>query len=215
MALTTTDLNMAMTTNIICQTEMFDENYLVDAKLFHNIINKMPSGEIEITFKEKNLEIKNGKSKFNINTLGEPSEFPNFKTELNNIETITLPGEIFKEIVAKTIPFTSKDETRPILNGVLFEFKNNEVKGVSLDGYRLAHYIAEIDNDIEKNIVVPSETLLNISNVVEGDVFISFDKDRIKSLKFETGNTIIYTRILEGQFLNYKGILKVNNAKIQ
>ena len=215
MAITGTDLNMAITTNLICQTEMFDEEYIVDAKLFHDIINKMPSGNIEISLLEegKKLKIKSDKSKFDITTLGKPSEFPNFKTEIENTETISLPGNTFREIVQKTVPFSTEDETRPILMGVLFEFTKDQVKGISLDGYRLSHYITEIENEIEKDLVVQSDVLLNVSKTAGENIKISFDKEETKSIKFETDNTVIYSRVLEGQFLDYKSILTPNNAK--
>lgn len=214
MAITGTDLKMAITTNLICQTEMFSEKYVVDAKLFHDIISKMPSGNIEISLLEegKILEIKGGKSKFNITTLGEPAEFPSFKTEIENTESISLPGNTFREIVRKTVPFSTEDETRPILTGVLFEFTKNKARAVSLDGYRLSHYIAEIENEIEKELVVESDVLVNVSRIAGENVMITFDKEETKSIKFKTGETIIYSRVLEGQFLDYKSILTPTNA---
>lgn len=214
MAITGTDLKMAITTNLICQTEMFSEKYVVDARLFHDIISKMPSGNIEISLLEegKILGIKGGKSKFNITTLGEPAEFPSFKTEIENTESISLPGNTFREIVRKTVPFSTEDETRPILTGVLFEFTKNKARAVSLDGYRLSHYIAEIENEIEKELVVESDVLVNVSRIAGENVMITFDKEETKSIKFKTGETIIYSRVLEGQFLDYKSILTPTNA---
>lgn len=215
MSITGTDLNMAITTNLICQTEMFDEKYVIDARLFHDIINKMPSGDIKISLLEegKKIAIKGGKSNFNITTLGEPAEFPNFKTEIKNTESISLSGGTFREIVKKTVPFSTEDETRPVLMGVLFEFTTNEVRAVSLDGYRLSHYIAKVENKIEKKFVIKSDVLVNVSKTVGENVKVTFNKEEVKSIKFETDDTIIYSRTLEGQFLDYKSILIPNNAK--
>lgn len=215
MSITATDLSMAITTNLACETEMIEENYVINAKLFNDIINKMPSGDIEITILEegKKIEIKGGKSKFKIATLGKSTDYPSFKAEIENEVTISIAGDKFKEVVRRTVPFTAEDETRPILTGIRLEFNKNTLKGISLDGYRLSHYVENIENEIEKEVVIQSDVLVHVSRITGEDIKISFDKDEVKNVKFETGNKVIYARILEGQFLNYKDLIKINNVK--
>lgn len=214
LSITATDLNIAITTHIPCQTEMFKETYVVDAKLFTNIISKMPEENIEITLKEKAIEIKSGNSKFNINILGQAEEYPslNTLTEIKDITKMTLKADTFKEIVKRTYPFVREDHVRPELNGIKFEISNKILKTVSLDGYRLSYFVSEIDDEIDGEIIIPAKVLENSVKAISGEnVIISFNKEINKCIKIESEDAIIYSRTLEGKFLDFKSLLQVEN----
>lgn len=213
MKITATNLELAISVNLVCETEMFGEKYVVDAKIFHDIINKLNGSEITLQYnkEEESLQINSGKSKFNIKTMI-ADEFPEFNVGLNDkYNSVIIEGHIFEELIKKTVPFTSNDEARPILQGVLVELNKNQIKAVSLDGYRLSYSANKIENDVETNLVINSNVLSNIAKSIEGDVEINFSDD-VNNLRFITGNTTLYTRILEGNYIKYQDILKPNNS---
>lgn len=219
MTLTATDLQLTISTEVECQTEMFEETFVVDAKVFYGIISKLPEDNIEIKLLEegKYIEIKSGKSKFKILVHGQPYEFPDCNIKLDNPINISLDTETFKDLVTKTTPFTSEDQTRPILSGVLFEIDKEKIVCVALDGYRLGYYITEVETNISNNVqvIIPANVLTNFAKIITGgdkvNISLVSDDDNIKSVNFSFGNTIASTRLISGNFLNYKDVLNVDN----
>ena len=101
----------------------------------------------------------------------------------------------------------AQDETRPILQGILFEVKNKNLNLVALDGYRLAIKSEFLDSDIEIEVVIPGKTLNEVSKILEDVddiVNITFTNNHIL---FNLEKTKIISRLLEGKFINYNSLL--------
>ena len=101
----------------------------------------------------------------------------------------------------------AQDETRPILQGILFEVKNKNLNLVALDGYRLAIKSEFLDSDIEIEVVIPGKTLNEVSKILEDVddiVDITFTNNHIL---FNLEKTKIISRLLEGKFINYNSLL--------
>ena len=101
----------------------------------------------------------------------------------------------------------AQDETRPILQGILFEVKNKNLNLVALDGYRLAIRNEFLDTDIEMEVVIPGKTLNEVSKILEDVddiVDITFTNNHIL---FNLEKTKIISRLLEGKFINYNSLL--------
>ncbi len=100
------------------------------------------------------------------------------------------------------------DDNRPILKGSLVECKNNEISLVSIDGFRLALRKNEINNDnINFNVVVPGKTLNEIVKILQSsdeDVNIYNSSNQIM---FDIGNCKVVSRLLEGEYLNYRSLI--------
>ena len=101
----------------------------------------------------------------------------------------------------------AQDEARPILQGILFEVKNKELNLVALDGYRLAVRTALLDVDDTLEVVIPGNTMNEVSKILEDNeeiVKITFNSNHIL---FNVGNTKIISRLLDGKFVNYISLL--------
>jgi DNA polymerase-3 subunit beta len=180
---------------------------VLDSRMFGDIVRRMPDAEILIEVKENNtVSIECENSLFEIR--GIPSEGYPVLATVTKEKGIKLTQKAVKDMIRQTIFATSPDENRPILTGSLFENKNSRFTVVSIDGYRLALRRAVIENDMEDmSIVIPSKTLNEISKIiqpVEEDIYLYASGNQIL---FDMGSCIVVSRLLEGEYLNYTGII--------
>lgn len=180
---------------------------VLDSRMFGDIVRRMPDAEILIEVKENNnVTIECENSLFEIR--GIPSEGYPALAEVSKEKGVKLTQKAVKEMIRQTIFATSPDENRPILTGSLFENRNGRFTVVSIDGYRLALRRAVIENDMEDiSIVIPGKTLNEISKIiqpVEEDIYLYASGNQIL---FDTGKCIMVSRLLEGEYLNYTGII--------
>ncbi len=207
--LTTYDLEIGIEYVIECEVKE-QGSTVVNAIMFSEIIRKLPDTEIEITLNDKNLlEIECEGSHYKLATMN-PEEFPELpKIEIEN--SIELEQNNLKNMIRKTIFAVSTEESRPIFTGCLFETENNKLNLVAVDGFRLALrsiYLSQKTNDF--NAVIPGKTLNEVNKILSD----SFEPVKIGIAKnqalFELDNCKIVTRIIDGEFLNYKNVIPTN-----
>lgn len=201
--LVATDLDVGIITNI--NPEVIEEGAItVPAKKFTEIINELPESTITITTKKNNIvNIECANTFFKI--MGIPKEeFPKLP-KLTEKNKIVLSQNTLKEMLIMTSFAISHDETRRILNGILFVLNNNEIKLVATDGRRLAIVKKTMDLPKELNIkaVVPAKAIQEINRIISdgGQVTISFDGNQVM---FALKNTVIISRLIGGEFPNYE-----------
>ncbi len=220
--LTSYDLEIGIEYIMECEVKE-QGSTVVNAIMFSEIIKKLPDTEIYISLNENNLlEIECEGSLYKLTTMN-PDEFPELpKIEVEN--SIELEQNMLKNMIRKTIFAVSSEENRPIFTGCLFEVENNKLNVVAVDGFRLALrsiYLPTKVNDFKA--VIPGRTLNEINKIL----LDSFDRIRIGIAKnqalFEMENCKVVTRILDGEFLNYKSVIpnswetriKVNKNSLQ
>lgn len=206
LTLTGTDLEIGIETALDCSVEK-EGNIVMTSRIFGDIIKKLPDLPVEIEVDEKqNIHIKCGMSKFNIQ--GQTSEEYPRLSDIDNKKYFKIPKDLFKNMIRQTIFATAQDETRPILTGALLEISDGKISLVALDGYRLALKSAPVDYSEDVKVVVPSKTLNELNKILEdddSDVKVSCTDSHII---FMLNKTIITSRLLEGQFLNYNDIIR-------
>ncbi len=213
------NLDIAISNKI--EAEVEEEGFaVVTAKLFGNIIRKMPSGEIDIQTgedSENNVFIACGTSNFRI--VGMPADdFPIMNVEKNE-DFITFEKETLGKMIENTAFAASIDEARGIITGVLIEMKTDEMSMVAIDGYRMAITRKDHASPDPRKIIISVKTLSEVSRILsdmdnesnEVKLYLS-DKKAI----FEIGNVEADLKIMSGDFINYKDILpKENKIKIK
>lgn len=217
MIISATNLSTSIITNVVCDANMIKEDYIIDAKLVYNIVSKLKSDTIEIDYdiNKNSVIIKGGKSsKFSLAVIGSKNDFPSIDTMISidkNNNEISIPGYEFKKLVASTVPFTSSDESRPVLEGVRLEFSENQLLGVSLDGYRLSHNVTNINNKSKAEFLVSGSALTNIAKTLQDESTVTIHYvEESKNICFSIGNTSIYTKELSGTYFDYKNLLKTD-----
>lgn len=173
----------------------------IDAKLFSDIIRKLPNSDVTLETDENNqIFIYCERAKFNIS--GKSGEDFVFLPEIENTKMITLSQFSLKEIIRQTIFSISDNENNKLMSGELFEVTGNHLKVVSLDGHRISIRNIELKDSYDATkVVVPGKTLNEISKIlnggVEDDVNIFFSSNHIM---FEFDNTKVVSRLLEGEY---------------
>ena len=207
--LTTYDLELGIEYVINCEVNE-QGSCVVNATMFSEIIRKLPDSEIHITLNSNNLlEIECEGALYKLTTMN-PDEFPELpKIEVEN--SIELEQGVLKGMIRKTIFAVSTEENRPIFTGCLFEVENNKLNLVAVDGFRLAlrsMYLQTKSNNF--SAVIPGKTLNEVNKILSD----SFENVKIGIAKnqalFEMDNCKIVTRILDGEFLNYKSVIPSN-----
>ncbi len=207
--LTTYDLELGIEYIMECDVKE-QGSTVVNAIMFSEIIRKLPDTEISIKLNEKNLlEIECEGSLYKLATMN-PEEFPELpKIEIEN--SIELDQSILKNMIRKTIFAVSTEENRPIFTGCLFEIQNNKLNIVAVDGFRLALRSIFLNKQTKDfSAVIPGKTLNEVNKILSD----SFELVKIGVSKnqalFEMDNCKIVTRILDGEFLNYKNVIPEN-----
>lgn len=190
------------------EAEILVDGYLLlDYKVFIEVIRKLPNDLISINSEEgPEVSIICKKSHFNLITM-DHTEYPKFNG-LNNkdIKILKVPQSDLKSLVNKVYFAASLDDSKPILKGTLIEIKNKKLNLVALDGYRLSIASIYTEVDFELSVVPDTKHLLEVSKLLgqTGIVQIGFTSNNIL---FKTDNTVTLCRLLEGRYVDYKGIL--------
>ena len=194
--------------------EIQEEGTLVlGARLFGEIIRKLPDDVVCFQSDNYMVNIKCGMSEFNI--LGtDPEEFPELPTvEYQN--SLLIPQRSLKAMISQTLFAVSDNESRPIHTGSLFEVDEGGLTVVSVDGYRLALRHEPIDKKEGAeafSFVVPGAALSEVEKIcsdVEDDASVT---QGARHVMFKIGDTMLVSRRLEGEFLAYRQAIPRNNT---
>ena len=183
----------------------------VGAKVFFEIIRKLPSDNVSITVDEDyHMNISCGKAKFNImaKATDEFPYLPNIVKDKNvNISQFTL-----KDIIRQTVFSISDNENAKVMTGELFEIHDSELKVVSLDGHRISIRKVKLNQSYDDvSVIIPGKTLIEISKITNGgmddEVSIFFTD---KHVLFEFEDTIVLSRLIEGEYYKIDKMLSTD-----
>ncbi|KRQ85941.1 DNA polymerase III subunit beta [Caloramator mitchellensis] len=202
---TATDLDIGIETYINANV-IKKGSIVLNSKLFGEFIRMLPNDVVSIELVDNNyVKITCQKSEFTL--IGNnPDEFPKLPT-INENSLYEISQDLLRTMIKQTIFAIATDETRPILTGVLFEVKENNLSFVALDGYRLSLKKVELEDAGNISAVIPGKTLNEISKIIEPSeekVKITFTPNHIL---FNLGNTKVISRLLDGEFVNYRQII--------
>lgn len=196
----------------------------LDAKLFYEIIRKLPDGEapVIITSDNKfNTTIQCESALFKIP--GRDGEEFSYLPYIERDQYITLSQFTLKEAIRQTIFSISPNDSNKMMAGELLEVKENILKVVSLDGHRISIRNIALKESYESHkVIVPGKTLSEISKILGGDnekeVQIFFSKNHIL---FEFDDTMVVSRLIDGEYFkidhmlssDYETRVKVNKRE--
>ena len=223
LTLSATDLEISIEKTIPADVKIQGEVVIL-GKIFSEFIKKLSKEQLELETTEKNeLLIHYGENTATLQCLNR-DEFPTIKN-IQSSKEIEINKTELKKSIDKTVCCAAIDDARPVLKGCLFEVGNGNLTVVALDGYKLAKYETQINsNDIMK-CIVPTRSLNEISKLL-----ITANKDeKIKLnisdnyLMIDDDNTKIISRLILGEYLNYKQVIpqtfktriKVNRSQLE
>jgi len=205
--LVATDLEIGIISKLTNIEAQEDGAISIPAKKISDIVKELSGKEIHVSAKKNNqVVIKCDKSVFKI--MGLPKdEFPKVP-ELPNKDVLSFPQKLLKTMLNLTFFAVSKDESRYILTGILFIVTDKKLSLVATDGRRLA----VINKDTPKpggfnrKVIVPIKAVAELMRILkdDGDVEILFGENQIA---FEFDDTLLITRLIEGDYPNYEQVI--------
>ena len=201
------NLELGITTTIPASVQE-PGGIVIDAKMLCQMIKRSPESITKISVDSKSMAtVQSGTSRFDI--VGIPvSEYP----ELPAVEeksSIDISQPILRSMIQQTAYAVATNDYKPIFTGVLFEASGGKLVAVGTDGYRLAICKEPINyTGTDFNFVVPAKALSEISKLLSADsddvVHISVAS---RGARFSIGAYMVFARLLEGEFLDYKAVL--------
>ena len=178
---------------------------VVGARLFGEMIRRLPDGIVTIsTDINNNVNVKCGKSEFNFMGIS-PEDYPEMPV-VDGVNNIALPQKILGSMINQTIFAVADNDMRPIYTGTLFDIEGEELTLVAVDGYRLAKRSEKLETAKMENcsFVVPGSALADIERICGDSEELVKISVGAKHISFSIGETVVISRRLEGEFLNYK-----------
>ena len=205
LTLSATDLEIYVNKTIRADVKV-EGTIIVPGKLFSEYVRKTDKSQISITSEGDTVIIKHGDSVCNFQTML-TAEYPDI-IKLNAKPHFSVKSEDFRDFIAKSTISASADDSRPILKGVLCELKGSTLTGVSLDGFRLSKVTKTIANHSgDTSIIIPARSLDEMRKLLSddnGEVNITIEN---KFFQVSINNTTFASRLIDGEFINYKQII--------
>ncbi len=209
------DLEVGINTSINAKVEE-QGSIVLNAKTLCEILRHLPGKTVYIGSEDERLKykIKSGESEFSIMGIS-ATEFP----ELPVVDSgfpIVLDQKILNDMIRQTIFSVAVNDNKVIHTGVKFEISERKIRLIALDGFRLAIRNENIDYTGEDiSFVVPSKSLNELTKIiVDGeDTVVSINVGK-RHINFEIGNYCIVSRLLDGEFLNYKTAIPLSGSTV-
>jgi len=207
-----TDLEISL--NIKCNiTSVSDGSIAIPLSKLLEITNAMPSGNLNFNISDiGKVNIKSVSGNYTI--MGQPAdEFPKEQT-IENSSSLNIQSSDLKDIIISTSYAASKDDLKPVLQGVLFQIKNNELVAVATDGHRLVKLEKkQLDTlNFSGNVVIPIKflTLLLTQLIEDENVIMLIGENHIQ---VQINNIIITSRTINDSYPDYEGVIPKDNTK--
>ena len=208
-----TDLDISVSTTIPASVDQEGAITLPARKLVE-IVRELPSAAIRITSSgEQRVAIECGKSKFKLLGLSK-EEFPAFPA-VKFEGGWRVPSKDLQKLISHVAFAASTEESRPILNGVLWELKNDRMRMVATNGHRLARMDVPVAGGAgqQVDLIVPPKALDQIKKLFSSDDEVELAKSD-NHLGFRSSTTQVFTRLIEGPYPNYEQVIPRENDKI-
>lgn len=204
---TANDMELGIET--IVEGEIIEKGKVaIDAKIFSEIVRKLPDNSITIETDENYTSlITCEKSKFNI--AGKSGNDFSYLPVIEKDKSISLSQFTLKETITQTIFSTAMNDNNKMMTGELFEVQDHTLKVVGLDGHRIAIRNVALEGKCDDvKVVVPGKTLTEISKILSSDAEamtqIYFTNNHIL---FEFDNTTVVSRLIEGEYFKINQML--------
>ena len=210
--LSATDLDIAVSTEVSADVET-PGSITIPAKKLSEIARELPPSPVKVSASgEQRVTIECGRSKFKL--LGLPrDEFPSFPTVRFNESWRVKSGELQK-LISHVAFAVSTEESRPILNGVLWELREDRMRMVATNGHRLSKMELPVESSSAPpgDLIVPPKALEQIKRLFPAEEELEIARGE-NHLGFRSPFTSVFTRLVEGPYPNYEQVIPKDNDR--
>jgi DNA polymerase-3 subunit beta len=183
---------------------------VLPARLLLDVARSLPAASVTLESRsaEQDVELISGSATFHLRTL-RAEDFPSLPSPSPDTR-IELPAHAFVETVSRVARSASRDETRPVLTGILMSASGQELRMVATDSYRLSVKETSLESPLQGSIEanVPARALQELVRIAQqGDtesLAVSVGQNQVV---FELGDVVLSSRLIDGQFPNYRQLL--------
>lgn len=202
-----TDLDVAVQCAIPADVAEQGKLVIADGKRFIDLVRQLPESNVNISLiNDYDVNINYGISSVNLRGF-ESEQFPQLP-DLQGEMSGTMKGDVFARVVRQTAIAAAGDDIQPILTGIMLDIDGKNINFVATDFHRLtlARTVWQTAGGQQMKAIVPAKTMLEVANLaaVEEEVAISLSRSNIS---FRLGNTLIVSRLISGQFPDYRPII--------
>lgn len=214
--ITVSSTNLEVSVSVSVGAKVLEEGEIsVPAKVVSELIDNLPHEALDISSEKEQLKV--SASGFTSTVLGiNTADFPKIPNSVSREKSIIMPKAELTKALSQVSFATSVDETRPVLTGVLFTFSKNALQLVATDGFRLSRKTLKVEHvGAGNHVILPKMVLSELSRSAEGDGVLFELKEKEKQAVFGLGDTILTSRLLEGEYPDFEKILpKISATKI-
>jgi DNA polymerase-3 subunit beta len=208
LSLSATDMEISLRVSLEAQVE--DEgSVVVPGRLLVDIVRLLPAGEVTISHRAEEgvVELVCGSASYRLNTYA-AEDFPRLP-EIDDASAFTVEKEAFVETIARVSRSASRDESRPVLTGVLVRFEGDKLVMAATDSYRLSVKETSLSDSPGREIeaIVPARALGELARVAQGEgetIQVGVQENQVV---FGVDDVWLTARRIDGQFPNYKQLL--------
>jgi DNA polymerase III subunit beta len=207
-----TDLDIAVSTEVIADVEAAGA-ITIPARKLSEIARELPPAAVKISATgDQRISLECGRSKFRL--LGLPkSEFPSFPA-VKFEKSLRIPSGDLQKLIAHTAFAASTEESRPILNGVLWELRPEHMRMVATNGHRLAKMDVPVKmaSTPASDLIIPPKALEQIRRLFPAEEELEVAQGE-NHLGFRSPFTAVFTRLIEGPYPPYDQVIPRENDK--
>ncbi|MDP8974244.1 MAG: DNA polymerase III subunit beta [Actinomycetota bacterium] len=209
MRLSATDMEVSIQTAAAAEVEE-EGRVVIPARIFNDVVRSLPGGELALTHdrSEGVVRLSARENEYRIRAYA-AEDFPQLP-KFDEAAAFKMSGEALVETVEKVSRSYSRDETRPVLTGILISFEESRVRMVTTDSYRLSIKETELATtfDGSREAIIPARAMQEVSRI-----YASSEEERVEVVLsenqalFRIGDVLFGTRLIEGNFPEYKRLL--------
>ena len=212
LSLSGTDLDISVRVSIDAEVSE-PGTVTIPARKFAEIARELPAAPVHIETDGVEIRIESASSKFKLFGLA-PEEFPS-APEVDFSDSWKMDAAQLRELIARTSFAVSTEESRPILNGVLWQLRPDSASMVATNGHRLAKMTIELTGGgaPEADLIVPPKALQQVQRLFNatGEIELAHSRNH---LAFRSSDRLVYTRLIEGPYPNYQQVIPTDNDRV-
>jgi len=206
-----TDLDIGVSMEVAADVEA-NGSITVPARKLSDIVRELSPAPVKLSaMGEQRIVLECGRSKFKL--LGLPKdEFPAFPTVDFKSSWRVKSGDLQK-LISHTAFAVSVEESRPILNGVLWEIRPNRLRMVATNGHRLAKMELDFEGNVSADLIIPPKALEQVRRLFPADEELEIGRGD-NHIAFRSPFTSVYTRLIEGPYPPYDQVIPRDNDRV-
>lgn len=208
LTLLATDIEIQITTTATGAGGDGDGAVTVGARKLQEILRSLPdSTEVSLTLEDKRLQVRGGKSRFNLQTLP-ADDFPRMTLAEGETKQFSISQKAFRQLLAKTQYSMAAQDVRYYLNGLLLMVDGQELRAVATDGHRLAFASVAIEAEFPRQeMILPRKTVLELNRLLvdtDDQLTITLAPNQVR---FAFGSVVLVSKLIDGKFPDYERVI--------